>query len=93
MAKVDISSIIDGLQKVLDGAEKMLPIAQKIGGPLVANVATTAIAGVAIAQNILARVEDGKAALSEKDETKLRDMLSKLQAANDKLAEAVAEEG
>lgn len=91
MAKLNVDGIIDGLQKVLDAAETMLPIAQKLGGPVVANVATTAIAGVAIAQNVLARAEGVKGAISEQDETKLRQMLSDLQAVNDRLAGAVAD--
>lgn len=91
MAKFNIEAILKGAKAVLDAAEQLAPVAQQFGGPTVANVATMAISGIAIIENVLERAQGVKGAMSEQDETKLRNMLSDLQAVNDRLAGTIAE--
>lgn len=91
MAKsIDLSGLVPNLQKVIDAVKALTPLAAAIGGPVVANVATMGIAAVATIENILERSKNLKDALSTHDETKLRAMLSDLQAANDELAGAIS---
>lgn len=82
---LNLGNIIGGLEKVVSAIAEMAPVAAKLGGPVVANVATVAIATTAIIHNLLERGKDVKEALASKDEGHLRAMLTDLQAANDML--------
>ena len=91
MAKANIQGVIDGVQGVLKALETLAPAAESLGVPsAVASAATIAIAATGIVQNVLERADNLKEALSSQDETKLRAMLSDLQAVNDRLAGQVA---
>lgn len=90
MAKLNMTEVISGAQKAIDAVQELLPLAQKIGGPTVANVATIAIATIGVIENVLQRGQDAHIALTTKDEAQLRAMLEKLQEANDKLASAIS---
>lgn len=93
MAKMNITGILTGLENTLKAVNEMMPVAEKLGIPaVVANVSTIAIAGIAVVQNVLERAQGVKDALSEQDETKLRAMISDLQAVNDRLAGQIAED-
>ena len=91
MAKINLTGVVNGAQKALDAVNEMLPVVEKLGGPVVANVATIAIAAIGVVQNVLDRAEDANVAMTTQDETKLRAMLAELQSANDKLAGAIAD--
>jgi len=94
MAKLNLTGIISGLQTVLKAAEEMAPLAQKLGlPPVVAGISTVALGAASVIMNILERGAAVKDALSTEDETKLRSMLSDLQAVNDRLAGEIAAEG
>jgi DUF1009 family protein len=88
MAKgFDIGKLLDSVEGVVKAVEELAPLAVALGAPaVVANVATIAIAATGALQNIIDRAADLKEAVSTQDETKLRDMLSRLQAVNDSLA-------
>jgi hypothetical protein len=91
MAKFDFAKILDGVEGVVAAVEKLAPLAVALGAPaVVANVATIAIAATGTLQNIVERATDAKEALATQDETKLRTMLSRLQAVNDTLAGTIA---
>lgn len=92
MAQLNITALVNGLNSLHKILTEIEPIATAIGGPIVANVTTIGIAATATIQNVLERGDKLKGALSEQDETKLRAMLSDIQAVNDKLAGKVAEE-
>lgn len=91
MGKINLAGVVNGAQKALDAVNEMLPVVEKLGGPVVANVATIAIAAIGVVQNVLDRAEDANVAMTTQDETKLRAMLAELQAANDKLAGAITD--
>ena len=84
---LSVSNIVNGLEFALKTIGEIAPVAQKFG--IVAPVATIAISAVSIAQNILARVEEGKEVLSSHDEAKIKAILADIQSCNDKLNEAV----
>jgi hypothetical protein len=93
MAKFNIAGLLTGMETALKAVNEMMPVAQKFGVPaIVANVSTIAIAAIGIGHNVLERAQGVKDALSEQDETKLRGMLSDLQAVNDRLAGQIAED-
>lgn len=93
MAKFDYGKLLDGVDGIVKSLETLAPLAVQLGAPaVVANVATIAIAATGAIQNIVERVADAKEALSTQDETKLREMLSKLQAVNDRLAGTIQED-
>lgn len=84
---LNVSGIIDGLQSALKAVQDIAPIAQKFG--VVAPIATIAISAASIAQNILARVEEGKELLTSHDEAKIKAILADIQACNDRLNDAI----
>jgi hypothetical protein len=91
MAKFDAKGILTGLENTLKAVQDMMPVAQALGLPaVVANVSTIAIAGIAVAQNLLERGSNLKDALSTADESKLRSMIGELQKVNDTLAGQIA---
>jgi hypothetical protein len=93
MKQMDLGGLISGLNTVLKGLQDIAPVAEKLGLPVVvANVATIGIAATGTIQNILERGEANREALATGDETKLRAMLSDLQAVNDRLAGTIAED-
>lgn len=77
------------LKTILDGMEEGLATATKIAGPLAA--LGVPYAGVAksmleVAENVRARIEEGAVVASEKDAARIADIITNLQAANDRLA-------
>lgn len=93
MAKFNFTALLDGVGDVVTTLEKLAPLAVALGAPaIVANVATMAIAATGALQNVVTRVADAKEALSTADEAKLKDMLKRLQAVNDKLSGIIADD-
>jgi len=89
--KLNVGALVNGLNSLHNILVEIAPIAQAIGGPVVANVATIGIAATATIQNVLERGDSLKTAMTEQDATKLRAMLSDLQAVNDRLAGTIAD--
>lgn len=76
------------LNAVLDGLEQGLSTATKIAGPLAA--IGVPYAGVAkellgVAENLRARIEEGAEVVTAKDRARVADIITGLQAANDRL--------
>jgi hypothetical protein len=93
MAKLNVAGLIDGLQGILKAVQTLEPAAKALGlPPVIANVATIAIAATGVIQNVLARGETMVGSLSEQDEAKLRAILADLQASNDQLASVIADD-
>lgn len=90
MPKFNAGELVNTLQKVLDAAQQLAPIAQQIGGPVVANAATVVIATAAIAENAIERFKDGKLVASSRDQEAVKAILGELQTVNDKLAAAIS---
>lgn len=86
---MDYKKIISGVEKVLETVTELTPLVGPLGGGAVAGVATLALAGIHILDNLLMRVGTAKDALNSTDEAKVRAVLADLQAANDKLAGAI----
>lgn len=91
MAKFDLTKLLGGVDDVVKALETLAPLAVALGAPpIVAGVATMAIAATGTLQNIVDRAADAKEAFSTADEGKLRGMLTRLQAVNDTLAGTIA---
>jgi hypothetical protein len=77
------------LNDILEGLEQGLAAATKIAGPLAAvgvPYAGVAKALLEVAENVRARIEDGAVVAAEKDRARIADIITSLQAANDRLA-------
>lgn len=93
MAKINIAGIISGVENALKAVNELMPVAEKLGLPAaIANVSTIAIAAIAVAHNVIDRASELKEGLATEDETKLRGLISELQAVNDRLAGEIAAE-
>lgn len=83
--------ILKGLEGILGAVQAIAPIAKALGGPAVANFADLAATGAAIGRNVLTRVEEGEAVMTEHDQAKAKTIIDRLAAINDDLAKEIAE--
>jgi hypothetical protein len=80
-----IGFIEDGVKFI----ESIAPIATQIGGPIVGNITATILTVTDIAHNLLERADEAGHVFNEDDQTAINDLINRLTAQNDKLAEAI----
>jgi outer membrane lipopolysaccharide assembly protein LptE/RlpB len=87
---MDILKLVQLLTKGVDVLEELTPLATAIGGPIVGNIVKTVGAFSEIGQNVLDRANEAKAVFSETDQDAIAQVIARLAAVNDKLAETIA---
>ncbi len=85
-----MKGFLDGLKTTLNVVTALTPIAKAIGGPAVSNLADLAASAASVGRNVLTRVEEGAAVLSEPDAKEAKKIIDALAAVNDGLAAEIA---
>lgn len=84
---INLSGLLSGLDKALSAVQDMAGIAKELG--IVGPVATIAATAATIGRNILDRADEGLIVLKSDDRAKIEAALTDIQAANDRLSEAI----
>lgn len=90
---MDMSKLLDAIQKGVQFAEELAPIISMIpgAGPIV-NMATKAAGAVLeVATNVQEKVKEGQIVMSSTDQAELKGYIDRLTAANDELMAYVDE--
>lgn len=85
MSKIDLAGVAVGLGKALHVIDELMPIAEALGGPMMAPMANVIGAAGAIGETALKALADGKAVASSRDAGLIRQAVTDLEAKNDKL--------
>jgi uncharacterized membrane protein YqgA involved in biofilm formation len=84
------ADIIATIEKGVKFAESIAPIAAVIGGPIVGTVFNTVKAIKDVVGNVVDRANEAGEVFSTDDQAKIQELVRRLAAQNDKLAEAIA---
>ena len=92
---MSLNSLLATLAKGVDFVENILPVVRAVPGigNVVSIVETALNAAGAISetvQNVQQRIEEGKVVAASDDQAQLKDMIARIQAANDELAAYIA---
>ena len=88
---MNFSDILKTVKQGLEFAEHLKPLAEELGGPIVGTAFTTISSVVAIAENVDARIAEGKIVASSEDQAKLKRILKELATVNDELSRYISE--
>jgi GTP:adenosylcobinamide-phosphate guanylyltransferase len=87
---MDVKSVISLLETGVSFVHDLTPIVGAFGGPVAVAAADATVAIGEIANNILVRVEEGKAVATSEDVAKIKAIIDTLQKQNDKLAAQIS---